>query len=242
MHPPPPAYHGRANVPGGPKPTPLPMQNKPPLMANNILPTVIQQRGLPLMQPKTILKHPSQYKPTVSQPQIQQQQQQQPQTSQPPSLEAVKQPQTNIIQNSGSAGTLHSTTSQSHINTMSGTHVVSAEKLKPTATAESECLLTIFELEFGSNLRFFFVPESVPKYNAVPPPKLINNNSSTTPTTSSPETSIIEVSATSDQIKQLSIGDSIGSGKDKTPMCLVNELARFNKVRLLGMPSSFDET
>lgn len=68
--------------------------------------------------------------------------------------------------------------------------------------------------------------ESVPKYNAVPPPKQLNN-SSITPTTS-PETSIIEVSATSDQIKQLS--DSIGSGKDKTPMCLVNELARFNKV------------
>ncbi|KAJ6641550.1 Maternal effect protein staufen [Pseudolycoriella hygida] len=45
------------------------------------------------------------------------------------------------------------------------------------------------------------------------------------------ETSIIEVSAASDQIKQLSVTDSITSGKDKTPMCLVNELARFNKIQ-----------
>lgn len=141
MHPPPPAYHGRSNVPSGPKPapTPLPMQSKPPLMATT-MPTAIQQRGLPPMQPKTILKHPSQYKPTVSQPQIQQQQQQ-PQTSQPPSLEAVKQPLTKVVQNSGSVGTLHSTTSQPHTNSMTGPHVVTAEKLKPTTTAaESECL------------------------------------------------------------------------------------------------------
>lgn len=131
MHPPPPAYHGRSNVPSGPKPTPLTMQNKPPLMANNVIPTVIQQRGQPLMQPKTILKHPSQYKPTISQ-------QQQPQTSQPPSLDAVKQPQTNNIhniQNAGATGTLHSTTSQSHTNNLS---VTPAEKLKPPTTVESE--------------------------------------------------------------------------------------------------------
>lgn len=131
MHPPPPAYHGRSNVPSGPKPTPLPMQNKPPPMANNVVPTAIQQRGQPLMQPKTILKHPSQYKPTISQ-------QQQPQTSQPPSLDAVKQPQTNNIhniQNAGATGTLHLTTSQSHTNNLS---VTPAEKLKPPTTVESE--------------------------------------------------------------------------------------------------------
>lgn len=130
MHPPPLVYHGRSNVPSGPKPMP----NQPPLMANNVGPTVIQQRGLPLVQPKTILKHPSQYKPTISQLQIQQQHQ----TSQPPSLDAVKQPQTNNIlntQNSGTTGTLHLTTSQSKTNNLSGTV---AEKLKPTTAVESE--------------------------------------------------------------------------------------------------------
>lgn len=140
MHPPPPTYHGRSNVPSGPKPTPLPMQNKPPPMANNVVPTAIQQRGQPLMQPKTILKHPSQYKPTISQPQIHQQQ---PQTSQPASLDTVKPPQGNNVQNSGTTGTLlHSTTSQSHTNNLSGTHV-SAEKPKPITTAESKLLLNI---------------------------------------------------------------------------------------------------
>lgn len=140
MHPPPPppAYHGRANVP-----TSLPMQNKPPPpppMANNIVPTAIQQRGQPLMQPKTILKHPSQYKPTVSQPQIQQQPQ--PHTSQPPSLDAVKVPQANaanIIPNSGTTGALHSTTSQSHKNNLSGSHAP-AEKPKSITAVDSERL------------------------------------------------------------------------------------------------------
>lgn len=75
-----------------------------------------------------------------------------------------------------------------------------------------------------------FFLESVPKYMAVPSSKQ-SNKSSTSPTASPETETIIEVSATSDQIKQLSVGDSIGSGKDKTPMCLVNELARFNKVR-----------
>ncbi len=143
MHPPPPppAYHGRSNVSSGPKPAPLPMQSKPPLMANNVVPTTIHQRGLPLMQPKTILKHPSQYKPTIVQPQQQQQQQlQQPQTSSQPQPLDVKPALTNNvnnIQSIGTTSTLHSIPSQSHTNNLSGTHIP-VEKLKATTIAESE--------------------------------------------------------------------------------------------------------
>ncbi|XP_037034840.1 double-stranded RNA-binding protein Staufen homolog 2 isoform X1 [Bradysia coprophila] len=202
MHPPPPAYHGRSNVSTGPKPAPLPMQNKPPLMANNVVQTAIQQGGsLPLMQPKTILKHPSQYKPIISQPQ-----QHQPQTSQPSTLDGKVTSNVNNVQTLATASTLHSIPSQSHSNNLPGGAHNPVEKVKPNTTAE----------------------KTVPKYNAVSSSKQLNK-SSTTPTTS-PDTSIIEVSAASDQIKQLSIGDSVGQSKDKTPMCLVNELARFNKI------------
>lgn len=126
MHPPPPPFH-RSNVPGGPKTTPLPLQNKPPPITNNSIPTGIQQRGQPLMQPKTILKHPSQYKPTPpTQPQIQMQQQSQ--ASQPPSLDAVKQ---------SHAPPSLDAVKQSHANSLSSGHVP-ADKLKSTTTAESE--------------------------------------------------------------------------------------------------------
>lgn len=137
MHPPPTAaYHGRSNVPSGPKPAPLPMQNKQPLMANNVVPTAIQQRPQPQLQPKTILKHPSQYKPTISQPPIQQQQQ--PPPSQPSSLDVVNQTNNiNNIQSSGTTITSHST-SQSLNNSLTGTHVVTEEKLKTITTSESK--------------------------------------------------------------------------------------------------------
>ncbi|KAJ6640611.1 Double-stranded RNA-binding protein Staufen like 2, partial [Pseudolycoriella hygida] len=206
MHPPP-TYHGRPNAPNVSKPTPMPMQNKPPLMANNIFPTT-KHHGVTIIQPKTILKHPSQYKPTVSQPQILQKPQP-PLTSQPPPpLDAVNHSQSNnvnSVQSSSCTNTLHSAIIQSHV---SDTHIAVTDKIRPTEAAE----------------------KSVPKCNAVSPTKQ-PNNSTTTPTTTSPETSIIEVSAASDQIKQLSVTDSITSGKDKTPMCLVNELARFNKIQ-----------
>lgn len=44
-------------------------------------------------------------------------------------------------------------------------------------------------------------------------------------------TGVIEVSAVGgDPVLQPSIGEPLLNGKEKTPMCLVNELARFNKV------------
>lgn len=44
-------------------------------------------------------------------------------------------------------------------------------------------------------------------------------------------TGVIEVSAVGgDPVLQPMIGEPLLNGKEKTPMCLVNELARFNKV------------
>lgn len=129
MHPPPPAYHGRSNVPNGPKPTPLPIQNKLPLMANNIIPTAIQQRPQPLLRPKTILKHPSQYKSTITQPQIKQP---------PPSHDATNQSAQTNVPSSSSTSTSHTTTSQSHSNNLSGSHVT--ERPKAVTTSENKLL------------------------------------------------------------------------------------------------------
>lgn len=236
MHPPPQAYHGRANVSTGPKPPQLPMQNKPPLMANNVIQTAIQQGGsLPLMQPKTILKHPSQYKPIISQPQQQhqpqQQQQQQPsQTSQPSTLDgkAALTNNVNNVQSVATTSTLHSIPSQSQSNNLPGSQNP-AEKVKSNQTAESKSHRALnSSIELIEEIANVFT-ETVPKFNAAPSSKQLGK-SSTTPTTS-PETSIIEVSAASDQIKQISVGENVGQSKDKTPMCLVNELARFNKIQ-----------
>lgn len=138
MPPHPSTHHGRSNVPSGPKPAPLPMQTKPPSMANNstnIVPTAIQQRPQP---PKTILKHPSQYKPSVPQSQIQHQQP-------PPPSDVVTQSgyyskERDSIQNSVSQTsttiTSHSITSQSHSNNLAG--LQQPENQKIITTPESK--------------------------------------------------------------------------------------------------------
>lgn len=133
MQPPPSAYHGRSNIT---KPAPLPVQNKSPLMANNVVPSAIQQRPQPILQPKTILKHPSQHKSTISQSQIQQQQKP---TSSQPSADSGHQSQAHNIQ-PGTISTSHSPTSHSHSNNLAGCHIVKADKPEVRTTSETKLL------------------------------------------------------------------------------------------------------
>lgn len=52
-----------------------------------------------------------------------------------------------------------------------------------------------------------------------------------TPDTSDSTSNVIEVSANGDDFPQVTLDTSqSNSSKEKTPMCLVNELARYNKV------------
>lgn len=73
---------------------------------------------------------------------------------------------------------------------------------------------------------------SIAKPNTTP--VVVSANTTTAPnktiSEASPDNTVIEVSAENGQPAPTNLNETLANSKEKTPMCLVNELARFNKV------------